>query len=167
MNATFHGLQYLKSTPLQGLIFPMNGGNDLIAYCDESWLIYPTSRRSCTHYFISLGGASLLWRKKGSVVSRSSVESEYRAIGSTVCEVLWLIWFLENLDANLKSATQIMCDSDVKRHIATNPVYHERTKHVQMDYHFACEHVNKEDVKPCAIRNEHQRTYIFTKALGA
>lgn len=116
-------LRYLKSTPGQGLLLPLFGSLTLEAYCYASWMSCPTTRRS--------------WRtKKQSVVSRSSAEAEYRAMATTVYEVLWLRRLLLDLDAVQSEATPLMCDNEAARHIAANPVYHERTKHVEMDCYF-------------------------------
>ncbi|XP_042754367.1 secreted RxLR effector protein 161-like [Lactuca sativa] len=168
MNAAMRVLRYLKSTPGQGLLLPSSGSLTLEAYCDASWMSCPTTRRSCTGYYISLGGAPVSWRtKKQSVVSSSSAEAEYRAIATTVCEVLWLRWLLLDLDTVQSEATPLMCDNEAARHIVANPVYHERTKHVEMDCYFVRERVNSGEIKTYAISSELQPTNIFTKALGA
>ncbi|XP_071688174.1 secreted RxLR effector protein 161-like [Rutidosis leptorrhynchoides] len=168
MDATFRVLRYLKTTPGRGLFFPSHGNLDLIACCDASWLSCPTTKRSCTGYFITLGNAPISWRsKKQSIASRSSAESEYRAMASTVCKVLWLRWLLQDFDVAQSEATPLMCDNDAARLIAVNPVYHERTKHVEMDCYFVREQVASGEIKPCAIRSELQPADIFTKAIGA
>ncbi|XP_071740289.1 secreted RxLR effector protein 161-like [Rutidosis leptorrhynchoides] len=167
MDVAFQVLRYLKGTPGQDLFFPSSGGLELLAYCDASWLSCPLTKRSRTGYFICLGGAPISWRtKKQSVVSRSSAESVYRAMATTVYEVLWLRWLLKYFDATQVGATPLLCDNEATRHIALNPVYHERTKHVEMDCYFVRERVNNGDVKPCAIRSEFKLADIFTNALG-
>ncbi|KAL7587641.1 hypothetical protein Lser_V15G38703 [Lactuca serriola] len=134
MDAAYRVLRYLKTTPGQGLFLPSSGNLELMAYCDASWLSCPSTRKSCTSYFISLGGSPISWRtKKQSVVARSSAEAEYRSMANTVCEVVWLRWLLQDFDATQKGPTPLMCDNDAARHIVVNPVYHERTKHVEMD----------------------------------
>lgn len=60
-----------------------------------------------------------------------------------------------------------MCDNSVARHIAANPVYHEGTKHVEMDCYFVQERLANGEVKTLAIKTREQPAYIFTKALGA
>lgn len=148
MDAAFRVLRYLKSTSGQGLFLQAEGNLDLIAYCDASWLSFQSTRRSCTGYFITIGGSPVSWRtKKQSVVARSSVESEYRAMPSMICEVLWLRWLLCDLGAAQKGATPLMCDNEAARHIAANPVYHERTKHVEMDCYFVRERVSSGEIQ--------------------
>nr|XP_043639756.1 uncharacterized mitochondrial protein AtMg00810-like [Erigeron canadensis] len=134
MNAAIRVLRYIKATLGQGIFIPKNGGFDLVAFCDADWLGCPYTRRSRTGYLLLLGGAPVSWKtKKQSVVSRSSAEAEYRAMATTVSEVLWMRWLLKDFEINLTEATPLYCDNEAARHIANNPVFHERTKHVEMD----------------------------------
>lgn len=80
-------------------------------------------------------------------MARSSAKDEYRAMASTVCEVIWLRWLLCDLDARQEGATILFCDNNAARHIVTNPMYHERTKHVEMDCHFVRERVTSGEIK--------------------
>ncbi|XP_022003740.1 uncharacterized mitochondrial protein AtMg00810-like [Helianthus annuus] len=91
-------LCYLKGTVGQGILLPRAGEPVLTAYCDADWLGCPYSRRSRTGYLLLLGGAPISWKsKKQSLVSRSSAEAEYRAMASTVSEILWVRWLLKDL----------------------------------------------------------------------
>lgn len=64
---------------------------------------------------------------------------------SMVSEILWLRWLLKDLEATQVGATSLFCDNQVACHIANNPVFHERTKHVEMDCYFVCERVESKD----------------------
>lgn len=84
-------LRYLKGTPGQGILLPRVGEPVLTAFCDSDWLGCPFTRSSRTGYLLMLGGAPISWKtKKQSVVSRSFAEAEYRAMASTVSEILWV-----------------------------------------------------------------------------
>ena len=77
------------------------------------------------------------WKsKKQNVVARSSVEVEYRAMVSATCELMWIKQLLQELKFCEVQQMQIYCDSQVARHIASNPIFHERTKHIKVDCHF-------------------------------
>ncbi|XP_021986473.1 uncharacterized mitochondrial protein AtMg00810-like [Helianthus annuus] len=120
MDAATRVLRYLKSTPGQGIVLPKEGGMNLLSYCDADWLGCPLSRKSRTGYLLSLGGAPVSWKsKKQSVVSRSSAEAEYRAMATTVSEVIWARWMLSELDAKQGEPTVLFCDNQAARHIAT------------------------------------------------
>ncbi|GJV39047.1 putative RNA-directed DNA polymerase [Tanacetum coccineum] len=82
-------LRYLKATPGQGILLSRAGDPVLTAYCDSDWLGCSFTRRSRTDYFLLLGGTPIFWKtKKQSVVSRSSAKAEYRAMASTISEVI-------------------------------------------------------------------------------
>ncbi|GJZ87017.1 putative RNA-directed DNA polymerase [Tanacetum coccineum] len=82
-------LGYLKATPGQGILLSRAGDPVLIAYCDSDWLGCSFIRRSRTGYFLLLGETPIFWKtKKQSVVSRSSAKAEYRAMASTISEVI-------------------------------------------------------------------------------
>ncbi|GJZ89953.1 putative RNA-directed DNA polymerase [Tanacetum coccineum] len=93
-----------------------------------------------TGYILLLSGSPISWKtKKQSVVSCSSIEAEYRLMASTVSEVLWVRWLLQELNVASTSPTSLFCDNQAARHIANNLVFHERTKHVEMDCFFVRE----------------------------
>ncbi|KAK1440796.1 hypothetical protein QVD17_06628 [Tagetes erecta] len=168
MEAVTRVLRYLKMTPGQGILLSKEGGTNLVAYSDSDWLGCPYSRRSRTGYLLSLGNSPISWKsKKQSVVSRSSAEAEYRAMASTVSETLWMRWLLSELELIQDQPTPLFCDNQAARHIANNPVYHERTKHVEMDCFFVRERVESKEIQPKAIDTKVQIADLFTKALGS
>lgn len=167
MDALHRVLRYLKTSPGKGILLPRNGGTNLTSYCDSDWLGCQTTRRSRTGYLLHLGGAPISWKtKKQSVVSRSSAEAEYRSMASTVSEVLWVRWLLQELNVPQTGPTPVFCDNQAARHIAINPVFHERTKHVEMDCYFVRERVDSKEIKPFAIDTKMQIADLFTKGLG-
>lgn len=166
MDAAFRVVRYLKGTPGQGIFLPACGNLSLVAYCDSDWGGSPMTRRSRTGYFISIGGAPISWRtKKQTVVSRSSAEAGYRAMATTVSEILWLCWLLIDLEATQSTSTPLRCDNQAARHIANNPVFHERTKHVEMDCYFVRERVESKEIEPRKITTSEQIADVFTKEL--
>nr|GEV17031.1 putative reverse transcriptase, RNA-dependent DNA polymerase, Gag-polypeptide of LTR copia-type [Tanacetum cinerariifolium] len=125
-------------------------------------------RRSHTGHFLLLGGTPISWKsKKQSVVSRSSAEAVYRAMASTVSEVLWVRWLLSELRIDTSSPTPLFCDNQAARHIANNPVFHERTKHVEMDCYFVRERVDSKEIVPMHISSKLQIADLLTKGLTA
>ncbi|KAF5819015.1 putative RNA-directed DNA polymerase [Helianthus annuus] len=168
MEAATRVLRYLKGTLGQGILIPKEGVANLLAYCDSDWLGCPMTRRSRTGYLLLLGGAPISWRtKKQSVVSKSSAEAEYRAMSNAVSEILWMRWLLRELDMAPVGPTQLFCDNQAARHIANNPVFHERTKHVEMDCYFIRERVDSMEICPMSIATKDQIADVLTKDLGA
>ncbi|XP_021996019.1 secreted RxLR effector protein 161-like [Helianthus annuus] len=167
MEAANRVLRYLKGTPGQGILLPREGPLTLTAYCDSDWLGCPYTRRSRTGYLLLLGGGAISWKtKKQSAVSRSSAEAEYRAMASTVSEILWVRWLLKDFQVNITAATPLFCDNQAARHIANNPVFHERTKHVEMDCYFVHERVDSQEIIPMQIDSKLQIADLLTKGLG-
>nr|GEW03032.1 putative reverse transcriptase, RNA-dependent DNA polymerase, Gag-polypeptide of LTR copia-type [Tanacetum cinerariifolium] len=94
-------LRYLKGTPGQGILLPREGPTTLTAYCDSDWLGCLFTRRSTTGYLLLFSGGPISWKiKKQSVVSWSSAEAEYRAMASTVSEIIWVRWKIHSLIHN-------------------------------------------------------------------
>lgn len=73
------------------------------------------------------------------MVSRSSTEAKYQVMTTTTSEIIWMRWLLKELGVEQKHFYHSFCDNQVARHIANNPVFQERTKHVEMDFYFVRE----------------------------
>ena len=84
-----------------------------------------------------VAGNLVSWKsKKQNVVSRSTAESEYRAMAQSVCEIMWLHQFLIELGFSTTIPTKLWCNNQVALHTASNPVFHELTKHIEIECHF-------------------------------
>lgn len=88
-------------------------------------------------------------------------------MASCVSGILWLRWLLEELGVSQTCPTFLYCDNQAARHIANNPVYHECTKHVEMDCYFIRESIDSQEIKTCSISTTEQVADVFTKPLGA
>ncbi|KAA0035208.1 putative mitochondrial protein [Cucumis melo var. makuwa] len=132
-------------------------------------LIYLTVSRLDIAYVIHIVSDSLIsWRsKKKGVASRSSTESEYRALADATAELLWLCWLLADMGVLQQGPTFLHCDNRSAIQIAHNDVLHERTKHIENDYHFICPHFLSNTLLLQLVSTTEQPTNIFTKALSS
>jgi len=79
--------------------------------------------------------------KKQHIVSHSSTEVKYRAMDNTTVELTWLTFILKDLCILMTSPPTLYCDNLSALHITINPVFHARSKHIELDYHFVRERV--------------------------
>ena len=85
------------------------------------------------------------WKsKKQNVIARSSAESKYRAMATTTCELVWLKQLLGELKFGKIDQMELVCDNQAALHIASNPVFHERTKDIEVECHFVREKISQE-----------------------
>nr|GFB05956.1 ribonuclease H-like domain-containing protein [Tanacetum cinerariifolium] len=114
--------------------------DSLIAYLDADWVGCPTTRRST-----------------------SGAEAEYRGVANAVAEAFWIRNLLRELHTPLSSATMVYCDNVSVVYLSSNPVQHQRTKHIEIDIHFVRDLVATWQVRVLLVPSRFQYAYIFTK----
>lgn len=165
--AALRVVRYLKGTPGQGILLSADCDLTLQGWCDSDWAACPLTRRSLTGWLVFLGKSPVSWKtKKQHTVSRSSAEAEYRSMATITCELKWLKGLLLSLGVHHPKAIKLFCDSQSALHIAKNPVFHERTKHIEVDCHFVRDAINEGLISPSHVPTSSQLADIFTKALG-
>lgn len=113
------------------------------------------------------GSSMISWKaKKQNTISRSSAEAEYIAMTQVTCEVVWVVALLNDFEIKVEKAVPLYCDNQSAIHICSNPVFQERTKHIEIDFHTVREQFLEGVIKPLHIRNNLQLADIFTKPLG-
>jgi len=153
-------LRYIKGTLHLGLLRP-SSQSELTVYSDADWAGCPDTRKSTSGYAIFLGDNLVSWSsKRQNTVSRSSAEAEYRAVANGVAEATWLRQLLLELHAPPQHASLV-------QHclMSSNPVQHQRTKHIEIDLHFVRERVAVGDVRVMHVPTSSQYADIFTKGL--
>ena len=98
-------------------------------------------------------------------MAHSSTEAEYCALADTTSELLWLRWLLTDLGVSTSFVTPLYCDNQSAIHIAHNDVFHERTKHIEIDCHFIRYHLVHGALKFFSVSSKNQLADIFTKSL--
>lgn len=167
LDAIYRVLRYLKGRLGLGLLLHSDSSLHLIAYCDLDWASCPLTGRSVTGYFVQLGTSPVSWKaKKQPTVSRASAEAEYLSMATATAELVWLKSFLASLGVFHTQPMTLCCDNQVALHIASNPVFHERTKHIEIDCHFVREHLMTRNISTSYVWSKDQLADILTKALG-
>uniref|UniRef100_A0A2N9H4G9 Reverse transcriptase Ty1/copia-type domain-containing protein n=1 Tax=Fagus sylvatica TaxID=28930 RepID=A0A2N9H4G9_FAGSY len=137
---------------------------DLSFAVNQAWSF--DDRRSTGGYYVYLGANLISWNaKKQSIVSRSSIESEYRQLAHTAVEISWLRHLMKDLRVFLPTPI-IWCDNFSSISLASNPVMHARTKHLEVDYHYVREKVVHKELDICYICSDDQVVDVFTKELS-
>ncbi|CAL2224604.1 unnamed protein product [Prunus armeniaca] len=160
-------LRYLKGTLQLGLEFRSSSSPlALHAYSDADWAGCPDTRRSTSGYCIFLGPNLISWSaKKQPTVSRSSAESEYRSLAGVSAETVWISNLLHELHVPASRPITLYCDNLSATYMASNPVFHARTKHIELDYHFVRELVLSGSHRVQFVPSIDQTADLFTKGL--
>jgi len=155
-------LRYIKGAPSLGLFFSANTSAHLKAFCHSDW---GTSRQSMTSFSVYLRNSLISWKsKKKGTISKSSCEAEYRVMTTVTCEIQWLTYLLQDFKVPFEQPSLLYCDNDSARYIAANPVFHERTKHIEIDCHVIREKLKKGFIHLLPISTTEQLVDIYTKS---
>jgi hypothetical protein len=126
----------------------------------------PSSRRFTMRYFTIFGGNLVIGQsKKHNVIARSSAEAEYRTTAHTASELNSLWHFLYEIGFLAPITIPLFWDNQVALYIAFNPVFHERTKHIEVDCHFVRNKILSGDISTLFVKSKNQLVDIFTKSL--
>jgi hypothetical protein len=107
-----HILCYLQGTPAYGLLLHRLSSSDLVVYTDADWASCPDTRRSTSGYAVFLRDNLVSWSaKRQTVVFRSSVEVEYRAVANGITETTWLRQLLHELQTPPSRFTLVYCNN--------------------------------------------------------
>ena len=160
-------LRYLKGIVNDDLYYTPSF-LDIHTYCDSNWAGNPNDRRSTSGYDVFLGRNLVSWSsKKQHVVFRSSIEAEYRSMALATTEFYWIQMLFKELGIGISSTPTLWCDNISAISLASNPVFHARTKHMEINYHFIREKVYNRDVKVQHISTLDQVANIYMKGQSA
>ncbi|CAJ2666097.1 unnamed protein product [Trifolium pratense] len=155
-------VKYLKGSPGCGLFFSRTSKLQLLGFTNADSAGCLDTRQSTSGYCFFLGSSMISWHaKKQHTVAQSSSKAEYRALSFAACELQWLAYLLENLRVLCIKPPVLYCDNQSALHIAANPVFHERTKHLEVNCHFVREKLQQEIFKLLPIHTKSQLANFF------
>lgn len=163
-NALHQTLRYIAGTINQGILLNVSDKLVLQAFSDADQGSCINTRRSVTGYILLFGSSPVSWKsKKQGTVSKSSAEAEYRAMASVAAEVTWVVRLLNELGVSNLLPVELHCDNQSALHIAKNPVFHERTKHIELDFHFTRDKVLEGLLQLTYLPTRSQLADVLTK----
>jgi hypothetical protein len=157
--AAKHVMRYLKGTMDYGLSYDGDHDFTLIGYTDADWAGSVADRKSTSGCCFSLRSAMISWQsRKQSSIALSTAEAEYIDAFSASCEAIWLRKLLTGLFDLEMRATAILCDNQ--------SCIHDRSKHIEIRYHFIRDMVQRGALKLQYISTDEQVADVMTKPLS-
>ncbi|KAH9671981.1 hypothetical protein KPL70_017541 [Citrus sinensis] len=159
-------LRYIKGTTNFGLLYSFSNDYKLVGYSDSDWGGDVDDRKSTTRFVFFMGDTAFTWMsKKQPIVTLSTCEAEYVAATSSVCHAIWLRNLLKELSFVQEEPTEICVDNKSAIALSKNPVFHDRSKHIDTRYHFIRECIARKEVQIKYVKLQDQAADIFTKPL--
>jgi histone deacetylase 1/2 len=160
-------LRYIKQNTQLGLNIHRSMSTLVSAFSDADWAGNVDDRKSTGGFAVFIGSNLVSWSaRKQATVSRSSTESEYKAMANATAEIMWVQTLLKELEVKNPHAAKLWCDNLGAKYLSANPVFHARTKHIEVDFHFVRERVTQKLLEIEFIPSGDQIADGFTKPLS-
>lgn len=158
-------LRCLHGTITFGLRYTI-GDVKLLGYTDADWAGSVVDRKRTSGCCFTLGSASISWMsRKQKSVALSTTEAEYIIASMAFCEAIWLRKLFSELFGFTLDTTVILCDNQSGIHLLENPIFHDRSKHIDINYHYIRDMVQQGAIRLQHISTDEQVANILTKLL--
>ena len=159
-------MRYIKGTLGYGLLY-RSDGQTLTGFADADWAGDLDSRCSTSGYVFQIGSSSISWSsKRQKTVARSSTEAEYVALSMASQEAIWLRCLLNDMSLPIQAPTVIYEDNNGAIELSKNAKNHNRTKHIDIAFHFTRERVQSGELKVLHCPTSEMTADILTKGLA-
>ncbi|XP_074377137.1 secreted RxLR effector protein 161-like [Apium graveolens] len=167
MNAAKRILRYIKGTIDFGLVYTKEGGNNILTgYSDSDMGGFVVDRRSTGGMVFYLNESLVTWvSQKQRCIALSSCEAEFMAATAAACQAIWLRNLLKQITGDFVSPVVIYIDNKSAIDLAKNSVFHGRSKHIDIRYHFIRECIERGEIIVKHVSTEFQRADVLTKSL--
>ena len=159
-------LRYIKGTLNTGLLYKNKDYKDeMMTYSDADYAGDKQTRKSTTGIVCKNAGAAIIWKSKlQSCIAQSTTEAEYIAASTAAKEIVWLKLLLKDLGVNIQTPI-LYVDNQSAIKLMRNPEFHQRTKHIDVRYHFIRDLVEKDEIGIEYVGSEDQEADGMTKGL--
>jgi histone deacetylase 1/2 len=161
-------LRYVKGTLGMGLKLRKSSSTLVSVFSDADWAGCVDDRRSTGGFAVFFGPNLIFWSaRKQPTVSRSSTEAEYKALANATAEMMWIQRLLTELGVPHSKVARLWCDNIGAKYLSANPIFHARTEHIEIDFHFVRERVAQKLLDIKFISTGDQIADGFTKPVTA
>ena len=166
-NAVNNVFNYLSKTINLGIIYTRDDNiNYISGYCDADYASDSTSAKSTSGYIFYIAKGPIMWKSKlQSIIAQSTTEAEYIAINIAAKEAVYIKTLLKELGYYKQNKLPLYTDNNGALLLANNPVFHERTKHIAVKYHYIRDLINKGIIDLIYIPTKEQKADGLTKPL--
>ena len=169
LKASTHTLRYIKGSLDTGLVYNRHDKKGLHAYTDADWggsYLKNSDYKSTSGYVVFFAGGPISWAsKRQQNTALSTTDAEYMAQGLLLRHISHLLNLLGEIHRPPPLPIQVYADNQSAQALARNPVFHTRSKHIPLTWHWQRQMINKGEVQFIHIPTKLQAADGFTKPL--
>ena len=159
-------LNYLSVTRTKGIRYRSRECLSLMGFCDSDWASDVDTRRSTSGNIVLMANGPVSWMSKlQPIVATSSMEAEYISCYFLIQEITWIRALLKSVGLARKFPTIVYIDNKSAVSLANNPVYHQRSKHIDVKFHWLRSKIQDKTVFPQYLSTSRQLADMLTKVI--